>query len=98
MSKIHKTALGRSFDMSAFAAKHEKTRAVGNMSVNARGDIIDSHNRVINDKNKRVGVMYQNTLKNRVPVPKKTKTIDPSETTKQELADLEDDMPNPDKK
>jgi hypothetical protein len=38
---IHRTALGKQIDMAALAAKNEKTRAVGNMKVNARGDTID---------------------------------------------------------
>jgi len=40
--KTIKTARGKVLDMSAIAAKHEKTRAVSNAPINARGDIIDS--------------------------------------------------------
>ena len=44
--KSVKTALGRTLDMSALAAKHEKVRAVSNVPVNARGDIIDNRGNV----------------------------------------------------
>lgn len=36
-----KTAKGKFIDMSAMAQKHEETRAVGNIPMNARGDRLD---------------------------------------------------------
>lgn len=57
-----RTANGKMIDMNALIARHEKTRAVGNMNVNARGDTIDSHNRVINDSSKRVNNLYKKTM------------------------------------
>jgi hypothetical protein len=62
MSKIHKTAMGRPIDMAALRMKNENVRAVGNMNVNARGDIIDSNNNVISDNSKRVNAMYEKTM------------------------------------
>lgn len=44
--KSVKTALGRTIDMSALAAKNEKVRAISNVPVNARGDIIDNRGNV----------------------------------------------------
>tara|TARA_B110000858_G_C17708805_1_gene429545 strand:- start:481 stop:912 length:432 start_codon:yes stop_codon:yes gene_type:complete len=41
-----KTAKGRMLDMSALAAKNETTRAVSNLPINARGDIIDNRGNV----------------------------------------------------
>jgi hypothetical protein len=38
MNKRVKTARGKTLDMAALAAKNEKTRAVGNIPMNARGD------------------------------------------------------------
>ena len=64
MAKFN-TAMGRQLDMSALAAKNEKVRAVGNMNVNARGDVLDSHNQVINDGNQRINRVYQKTVNNR---------------------------------
>lgn len=54
----YRTAQGKMIDMSQLAARNEKVRAVGNMNVNARGDIIDSHNKVIQDNTKRVKSSY----------------------------------------
>ena len=42
----YKTHRGREFNMSAFAEKNGDTRAVGNISMNARGDIIDAKGNV----------------------------------------------------
>ena len=61
MAKFN-TAMGRQLDMSALAAKNEKVRAVGNMNVNARGDVLDSHNQIINDSNQRINRVYQKTV------------------------------------
>lgn len=66
MSKQHKTALGKPVDMAALRAKNEKTRAIGNMNVNARGDIIDSNNEIINDSTKRVNEHYMRSALNRL--------------------------------
>ena len=65
---MHRTANGKTIDMNALRTKNEHVRAVGNMNVNARGDIIDSENRVINDNNKRMNAMYNKTTAN-PPVP-----------------------------
>lgn len=71
--------MGRQLDMSALAAKNEKVRAVGNMNVNARGDVLDSHNQVINDGNQRINRVYQKTVNNRMMVdditPHNTQTV-----------------------
>jgi hypothetical protein len=52
--KVYRSAQGKTVDMGALLLQNEAIRAVGNMSVNARGDIIDSRNRVIDSKNKQV--------------------------------------------
>lgn len=106
MTKKHVTALGKPFDMAALRAKNEKVRAVGNMNVNARGDTIDSHNRVINDANKRVNVMYQKTMQEvknnpgknsrHAPIKGSTGTVS-KEVASKELEDIDDDVPNPKK-
>jgi len=62
MAKSHRTALGKSIDMDALRAKNEQVRAVGNMRVNARGDVIDANNRIINDSTKRVNEQYMKTV------------------------------------
>ena len=61
---MHRTANGKTIDMNALRTKNEHVRAVGNMNVNARGDIIDSENRVINDNSKRMYAMYNKSTAN----------------------------------
>jgi hypothetical protein len=57
-----RSALGREINMSALASRNEKVRAVGNMRVNARGDLVDSNNNVITNANKRVEASYNETV------------------------------------
>lgn len=42
----HKTFRGREFNMSAFSEKYGDTRAVSNVPMNARGDILDEKGKV----------------------------------------------------
>lgn len=63
-SKVYKTAQGKSVDLGTIMLQNEKTRAVGNMNVNARGDRLDSSNKVIETKNRQI--QRQN---NRTTVP-----------------------------
>ncbi len=76
---IHRTAMGKSVDMSSLSSQHEKTRAVGNMNVNARGDIVDSNNRVIQDNTKRVTATYNSSVADHLtpssPAPVKAPAI-----------------------
>lgn len=100
--KTHTTALGVPFDMASFRAKNEKIRAVGNMNVNARGDILDSNNNVIDSRNKIVNRMYEKTMqattvKQAVGNPTAPANIPPGEVGQGELNDLDDDIPNPKK-
>jgi hypothetical protein len=96
---IHKTAMGKAVDMSSLSSQHEKTRAVGNMNVNARGDIVDSHNRVIQDNTKRVKTTYNNSISDHLtpgspaeaskPSPKKSELVVDEPV---ELTDAEKDL------
>lgn len=61
----YRSALGKPVDMSALAAKNEKTRAVGNMKVNARGDTIDSNGKVLVPVTQKVAENYSKTVGNR---------------------------------
>lgn len=65
----YRSAQGKQVDMSQLASKHEKVRAVGNMNVNARGDVIDSQNRVVKDNTNRVKNTYKKTTVNNAPKP-----------------------------
>lgn len=97
---LRRTANGKMVDINALIAKNEKTRAVGNMKINARGDIIDSQNRIVKTANERVNEMYNKTVGNKsANVVKKsapTKPIAPKEkltVDEQEIENsLEDDL------
>jgi len=52
--KTYRTAQGKIVDLGAMMAQNEKVRAVGNMSVNARGDIIDNQGRVLATRGEQV--------------------------------------------
>jgi hypothetical protein len=62
--EIHRSANGRSVDMGALRLKNEHVRAVGNMKVNARGDLVDDKNQVITPKNQQVNQAYNNQTSN----------------------------------
>jgi hypothetical protein len=53
-SKVYKTAQGKSVDLGTIMLQNEHVRAVGNMNVNARGDIIDSGNKVIETRSRQI--------------------------------------------
>lgn len=60
---IYKTANGKTVDMRSLALKNETVRAVGNMSTNARGDLLDDANQVILSKPQQVQQQYTNQVK-----------------------------------
>ena len=70
-----KSAMGKVVDMNALAAKNERVRAVGNMKVNARGDSIDSQNRIIKPVTEKVNDNYSKTVGNRSAQPTKNKNV-----------------------
>ena len=51
MAKTYRTANGGKVDLGALLLSNENTRAVGNMGINARGDKINSQNKVIETRN-----------------------------------------------
>ena len=86
----YRTAMGKSIDMGALASRNEKTRAVGNMKVNARGDTIDAHGRVIKSATNKVNEQYARTVQDQART-KAQSTIEPDviipkeELTQEEL-------------
>jgi len=56
--RTYRTSQGKNVDLGAILLQNENTRAVGNMGVNARGDRIDSANRVIDTKVKQTQRQY----------------------------------------
>jgi hypothetical protein len=63
-----RSALGVEINMASMMARNEKVRAVGNMKVNARGDLLDSNNNIITNANKRVESSYSQSVSDDNPV------------------------------
>ena len=88
----YRTAMGKSVDMAALTAKNEKTRAVGNMKVNARGDTIDAHGRILRTATTKVNDSYNKTVGNRSAQPVRNKpkpTLAKSDIDLSQLNELE---------
>lgn len=62
--KIYRTAQGKTVDLGALQLQNENVRAVGNMKVNARGDLIDSLNQPIASRNEQVAKQYKRQTTN----------------------------------
>jgi Tfp pilus assembly PilM family ATPase len=96
----YRTAMGKAVDMAALAARNEKTRAVGNMGVNARGDSIDSQGRIIKAATTKVNEQYAQTVKHQqrtksqITPDSVAQSVPKEELTKEELdldRELDDD-------
>ena len=61
-SRTYRTAQGKTVDLGQLILQNENVRAVGNMNVNARGDRLDSSNRVIDSKNQQVQRQHQRQI------------------------------------
>jgi hypothetical protein len=64
--KRYRSAMGKTVDLGALQLKNEHVRAVGNMSVNARGDLVDATNRPIQSRNQQVKQQYHNSTRTNV--------------------------------
>ena len=62
--KVYKTAQGKTVDMGRLMVQNEKTRAVGNMKVNARGDMVDDMNNIVSSKPQQVNNQYNKQIQN----------------------------------
>lgn len=65
MRRSYKTARGKVVDMGTIVAKNEKVPAVGNMKVNARGDVIDPNGKILVPLNERINEKYAQTVGNK---------------------------------
>jgi hypothetical protein len=65
-SKTYRTAQGKIVDLGQLILQNENVRAVGNMNVNARGDRLDSSNKVIDPKNKQIQRQNQKQIASNV--------------------------------
>lgn len=62
---VYRTANGKQLDMRALALKNETVRAVGNMKVNARGDVVNDANQIIRTKPSQVHKQYSQEVQMR---------------------------------
>lgn len=66
MPSVYRTALGKQIDIDKVRLQNEETVAVGNMRVNARGDILDRTGNIDQPKDERVLRSRQNKTYNAV--------------------------------
>ena len=66
-NEVYRSANGKTVDMGALRLQNEKVRAVGNMRVNARGDVINDNNQVIRTRNEQVSKQYQKQTRPNLP-------------------------------
>ena len=85
-NKVYKSSMGKSVDMGALMLQNENVKAVGNMNVNARGDLVDSSNRVIDQKNRQVQRQYQRQTNVSATPVTQTNTKDPVKEAAKEPA------------
>ena len=67
-NKVYRSAQGKLVDLGALLLQNEQVRAVGNMNVNARGDLLDGNNTIIDKKNERVQRQYNRQTQTNVSV------------------------------
>jgi len=68
--EVYRSANGKPVDMGALRLQNEKTRAVGNMRVNARGDEVNGNNQIIRTKAEQVSNQYKKQTKEYRPSSK----------------------------
>lgn len=52
--QTYKSAQGKTIDLGTIKLRNEHVRAVGNMNVNARGDVLDSNNQIVEQKSRQI--------------------------------------------
>ena len=87
--KVYRTAQGRMVDLGALQLKNESVRAVGNMSVNARGDMLDADNRPISTRNAQVARQYGRQVSNVSDDSVLSKKMNPNSTAPARRAAVE---------
>ena len=67
--KVYRSSQGKSIDLGALLLQNETVRAVGNMGVNARGDRVDTFNKVVDSKVKQSQRAYNKQIgpQNEIP-------------------------------
>ena len=99
--KMYKSAMGKTVDLGALILENENTRAVGNMNVNARGDVLDSSNKVIDTKTRQVQRQYKKQATNTSIMAPTTSTrvarqqkVEPIVEEEDPIIEIEEELPN----
>lgn len=99
---IRRTAQGKMVDINALRLKNERVRAVGNMNVNAKGDLLDADNRAISSRKRQVEGQYRkqvttNVAHTEVPsvAPRPTKSKPESQPSKKTVTKAAEAKPAP---
>lgn len=79
--KQYKTARGKRFDMGEFAQSNDNARAVGNMNVNAKGDILGQGGHIIKKREEVVREFYHEA-----PTQEATVSLKAEATPKDKMA------------
>jgi len=91
--KVYRTAQGKVVDLGAMMVQNETVRAVGNMSVNARGDVIDNQGRVLATRGEQVNQnLKQQTNTTSGPIPtsnRASKSPEPAKLSEAEQLELD---------
>lgn len=64
MKKTYRSAGGKKIDLHSLMLKNEEVRAVGNMNVNARGDVISPENKKVASRSQQVNKQYRKQIGN----------------------------------
>jgi hypothetical protein len=82
--KIYRSAQGKPVDIGSLILQNEQVRAVGNMNVNARGDVLDSNNKVIDQKNRQIQRQVKRVSSNVLDINVHSSTLDAKRSKNQE--------------
>jgi hypothetical protein len=92
--KIYKSAMGKTVDLGALLLQNEQVRAVGNMGVNAAGDLVDSSNRVIDQRNRQVQKQYKRQTNVSDTATMSTSNVSAKKVEAQKTKMVEDELMN----
>lgn len=88
MAKIHRTAKGTIVDMDALRMKNGDQKSLGNISMNARGDLLGDNGQVIKRRTQIVQDYYKDNSENVRKVSLKPLGTEDFETPAQAMARL----------
>ena len=95
MSRIYKTAKGKTVDMDKIKLANETSIAVGNMKVNARGDLIGSNGQIAAGRNQVMDRVYAVDPPSYTPANTAQREIEMQNNKAKELHNLANNLVTP---